>query len=427
MSCFQARRKALMGGLERGSVVVIAAGNMQLRNGDVYFPFRQDSHFYYLTGFNEPRAILMMVKHSNNRFASIIFCREQDPVHAQWQGAVLGPGAALEQLGVDHAFSEAEFADKIPEYIQSNSSLHMLVSTQSGFCQKVQKRCAAAIGKLKLHDISPALSEMRLLKDQTEITLMQRAADISCHAHLAAMRATKPGMLESHVEGIMLSNMMAQGCRQVAYESIVAGGNNACVLHYTQNNAMLNSNELLLVDAGVEFEGYAADITRTFPISGVYTEAQRAVYQVVLDTQLALIDMVKPGVAWGEMQHASERAITQGLVKLGILSGNVASLMRNGSHKAFYMHGFGHWLGIDVHDVGSYGAGEKRNRPFEPGMVLTIEPGIYISEGMSGVDARWQGIGIRIEDDILVTEHGCRVLTKALPKSIEAIESVMRD
>lgn len=426
MNCFQNRRTALMSALQSGSVVIIAAAATQLRNGDVYFPFRQDSYFYYLTGFNEPRAILVMVKQSDG-FTSILFCQKQDPVHAQWQGSVLGPDTAQKTLGIDHAFADSDFAEKIPMYLNINSHLHMLTNTQRKFCQKVQEQCAAIIGDTTLHDVAPILSDMRLLKDQTEITLMQRAADISCRAHLAAMRATKPDMLESHVEGILLSHMMEQGCRHVAYESIVAGGNNACTLHYTQNNMVLNGGDLLLIDAGVECEGYAADITRTFPVSGVYSEAQRALYQMVLDTQRTLIDMVKPGVTWSEMQYASERSITQGLVRLGILSGNVAALMRKGVHKAFYMHGFGHWLGIDVHDVGSYGTGEKRDRPLEPGMVLTIEPGVYIRQAMSGVDARWQGIGIRIEDDILVTEHSCRVLTTALPKSVEAIESIMRD
>ena len=419
MNCFEERRKRLMSEVERNAVVVIASAKVQPRNGDVNYPFRQDSFFYYLTGFNEEKAVLVLVKNAQG-YNSYIFCQDQDPVHAVWSGAVLGVDAAPSYLKVDQAFAIDTLSVTLPKLVRDTSSLHMLMQQQSGFVQKIQKMCSP----VTIHDVTDILSSMRLYKDATEITLIEQAASISAQGHIAAMQSTRPGILESAVEGAFLHAIMQQGCRQVAYESIVAGGENACVLHYTKNSDVLDAHAMLLIDAGGEFEGYASDISRTYPVNGVFDSVQRAIYEVVLDVQLQLIDMIRPGVRWCDIQHASEYAITKGLVELGILRGVPDALCKKGAHKAFYMHGFGHWLGLDVHDVGTYGEAGKRNCVLEPGMVLTVEPGVYIHTN-ADVKPHWRGIGVRIEDDILVTENGVKVLSSDVPKTVVEIEKIM--
>jgi Xaa-Pro aminopeptidase len=371
MTCFQKRREALAALLDRkDGVFLLAASTAKQRNGDVYYPYRPDSYFYYLTGFAEAEAICL-IKKSAGKVYSVLFCQAPDPEHSRWHGPVLGPDTAKKQLHFDAAYPIGEF------------------------------------------------------KDATEIAIMKEAAAVSVEAHLAAMAHTKPGISESAVEGAFLAACHQRGCRQVAYESIVAAGDNACVLHYTRNQATLRSGDLLLVDAGAECEYYASDITRTYPINGVFSAEQRALYEVVLDAQQAAIEAAKIGTPWKTLQTISELEITKGLVRLGILSGNAKCLQAYGEHKRFYMHGVGHWLGLDVHDVGKYTTRSGASRIIEPGMVFTVEPGIYIDRGHTDVPQKWHGIGIRIEDDVHISNQGAEVLTRALPRQPADIEALI--
>ena len=427
LNCFQKRRECLAKSINLDNdIIVIESGKLQHRNGDVMYSFRQSSNFYYLTGFLEQNAILVILNIKGN-LCSILFCQEKNKDHEIWHGPIMGPKRAQEELNFTFTYSIDDFASFILDNMTKRRSIHILSREQRGLEQKLNTIILKKYPNynIKFRDVTKSLHQMRIFKDNTEISLLERAADISVCAHKYAMSKTRPGLIESQVEARLLSKFMDYGCRQVAYESIVAAGANSCILHYTKNNSKLQSGDLLLIDAGAEFENYASDITRTFPINGKFSSEQRAIYQVVLDTQIAVIAAIKPGVAWEKLQEISEVTIIKGLVKLGILSGNVKNILRSGQHKNFYMHGFGHWLGLDVHDVGLYKNNDGSSRILEPGMVFTVEPGIYISSRQVAVDPKWQNIGIRIEDDILVTTNGCRVLTKALPKDIDTVEDIV--
>ncbi|MBT4885214.1 MAG: M24 family metallopeptidase [Legionellales bacterium] len=426
MNCFQKRREALAALLGADDALFfISAAPHHLRNGDVNYSYRQCSNFYYFTGFDEPNTILLIKKHKR-RVYTMLFCQGKDPFYEKWHGSVLGPKRAKAKLHVDKSYAIDDFDKILPDYLDKNDKIFCVSPDKND----LNARVVTAITKHKLnisdkiHDAAHIINELRVFKDETEVTMLRNAAKVSCGAHLHAMQFTKPELRESHIEGMLLSKFLQHGCRQVAYESIVAGGKNACTLHYTSNSNYLAAGELLLVDAGAEFENYAADITRTYPVNGKFSKEQRALYEVVLETQLKLIDAAKIGVEWEQLQYLSEMEITKGLIRLGILTGNPKKLVASGAHKQFYMHGFGHWLGLDVHDVGSYKNKDGSSRLLEPGMVFTVEPGIYI-DASAKVASKWKNIGIRIEDDIIITNKGAEVLTAALPKSVVDIENII--
>ncbi|WP_396588222.1 Xaa-Pro aminopeptidase [Bermanella sp. R86510] len=427
---FNGHRQALMAAMDDNSVAILPAAKMYIRNNDAEYPYRQDSDFFYLTGFTEDHACLVLQKKNNETHVSL-FCQPKVKEMEIWTGYRLGPEAAIETLGVDSAFTIDELDNKLPELLADCKHVY----AAWGHDAEHDQRFMQAINKVKLQArkgvtaptnmqaIEPLLHEQRLIKSQAEIDLMRQAATISAQAHVEAMKAVKPGMYEYQLEGIIRNHGAQNGSRFDAYSSIVGAGENACVLHYTQNNQKINDGDLVLIDAGCELNHYASDITRTFPANGRFSEAQKALYQVVLDAQIAAIDAVKPGNHCKVSHEVALKVLTQGLVNLGLLNGDVDKLIEEEAYKPFFMHGTGHWLGLDVHDVGAYKI-DGEWRMLEPGMVVTIEPGLYVSPDNDQVDAKWRGIGIRIEDDVLVTDQGHEVLSKDVPKSIKEIEAL---
>lgn len=429
---YQARRKKLAQMFPEGAVAMFSGADEHIRNGDAHYRFRQASDFYYLTGFNEPNAMLLIV--AGNEGESYLFNNVRDPAAEQWAGKRLGQEGACQILGMQDSFPIATLDEKLPDLLSDKSTIYYALGSQSTLNNIILNALDKLKGQVRkgikvpgtLCDIYPLLSEMRLFKSPAEIALMRRAADISVMAHKRAMRACRELLNEHQLEAELLYEFARNGCRSVAYDPIVGGGANACILHYTDNNQPLVQGELVLIDAAGEFENYAADITRTFPVNGRFSESQRQIYELVLTAQKAGIACIRPGVAWSLVQETIVRILTNGLCDLGILQGDVEGLVKNEAYKPFYMHNSGHWLGLDVHDSGRY----KRNnewRVFEPGMVLTVEPGLYIRANMPDVDERWWNIGVRIEDDILVTPDGHENLTRALPVDIADIEALMRD
>ena len=403
----QKRRKTLLQQLDEDAIVIIATNPQQLRNGDVHFPFRPHSDFWYLTGFTEPETIAVF---SQNNYS--IFLREKDPKREIWDGERLGVKNAPKTLGADQAYAISQLKIHLPQLIKDKK--HIYFDFKPG---KLDDEILEVLASTKFQSFSPFLHEMRLIKDDGEIQLMQQAADISIQAHQQAMQQTKVGQMEYEV-GSIFDAVFTKNNAQHAYTPIVAGGKNACILHYINNNQVLNNNELLLIDAGCEVQGYASDITRTFPINGKFTQAQRQIYQIVLDAQLAAIEAIRPGQSVIKPHQIASKIIQQGLIELGI--------MQPGDDLTqFYMHGTGHWLGMDVHDVGSY-KDKQHHRVYEPGMVSTVEPGIYIRKD-DKINPIYHDIGIRIEDDVLVTEQGHYVLTQSLVKEINEIEHLMRE
>ena len=429
---FKQRRQLLMEQIGEGNIALIASASNQTRNSDVRFPFRQDSDFYYLTGFNEADALAVFIpKREQGEY--ILFCREFDAKKALWEGDHAGLEGAVNDYGADDAFPIEDMNDilsgmlgdkaKVFYPMGRNSTLDIqLLDWINGIKEQSRQGISAPSELISLEHL---LHEMRLFKSPAEIALMQKAADVSCLGHKKAMQICQAGLYEYQIEAELIHTFMQQGLHYVAYSSIVAGGKNACVLHYVENKAILKQGDLLLIDAGAECDHYAADITRTFPISGRFTEPQKQLYQLVLDAQYAAIAEVKPNIPWNKAHDVSVHVLTQGLVDLGLLEGNVDTLIEEGAYKVFYMHRIGHWLGMDVHDVGDYKI-NKQWRILEEGMVLTIEPGLYIPVDCQTVDAKWRGIGIRIEDDVLVTATGHQVLTSAIPKEIAEIEQLMQ-
>ena len=427
---YAARRARLMQRMQRG-VAVIPTSSERLRNRDAHYPYRFDSYFYYLTGFTEPDAALVLVAGEAPR--SILFCRDKDPEREIWDGYRHGPLAARETFGMDAAFAIDVLDTQLPELLADQPVLHYALGLDGGW----DARITAALNRVRgmarsgvrapaaVHDVHALLDEMRLVKDATETGLMRRAAEISAGAHRRAMRSARPGRGEYEIEAELVHEFRRLGAQAPAYTPIVAGGANACVLHYVENGARLNDGELLLIDAGCELDGYAADITRTFPVNGRFSAAQRDVYQTVLAAQAAAIDAVRPGSAWDAPHEAAVRVLAQGMIDLGLVSGTLDAAIESGAYKRFYMHRTGHWLGLDVHDAGEYKV-DGNWRPLAPGMVLTVEPGCYIRPAQDVPEALWN-IGVRIEDDALVTPEGCEILSRDAPKSVAEIEEWMAD
>ncbi len=413
-----------------GNIAILPTSPEQQRNSDVDYPFRPNSNFAYLTGFAEPEAILALIP-GRKQGQFVLFCRERDKEKEIWNGKRAGLEGARNQWGADEALSIKEIDKHLPELLKDRQQIYCTLGENQDFDQRLmgwvkQVRAMARQGISAPTDfigIEPLLHEMRLFKSRAEIKAMRTAADISASAHRRAMQCCQPGMMEYEIEAEITHEFNRMGCRDAAYPSIVAGGKNACILHYTENSMPLNDGELLLIDAGVEYDFYAADITRTFPINGRFNAEQRALYEVVLKAQLAAIKKVKPGNHWNAPHTAAIRELTKGLIKLGLLKGAPRELIKQKAYKPFYMHRTGHWLGMDVHDAGDYKR-DKNWRVFEPGMVLTIEPGLYIAANNKDVAKKWWNIGIRIEDNILVTNDGNEVLTQAAPKTVAEIEEL---
>ncbi len=419
MRMFIERRLRLAAALPTNTLAIIPAAKECIRNGDAHYRFRQSSDFYYLTGFNEPDALLCIESGTNGR--CYLFNRPKDPKQEQWTGARLGQQAATAALGVSQAYPIDVIATKLPEILNEVQAVYVAQGANSA----PENIPSAWLKKHKLLDLSPILHPMRLIKDSTEISNMRNAAKLSVAAHLRAMRACKNLHHEYELEAELVYEFTRQGSRSVAYDSIVAAGSNACILHYTDNNQRLLPNSLVLVDAAGEFNNYAADITRTYPVSGRFTPAQLAIYTLVLQAQRAGMHCVRPGGAWQDIQHAIVRTLTAGLLDLNLLTGNLEDLIANAAYRKYYMHNSGHWLGLDVHDPGSYQNSNGSSRTLEPGMVLTVEPGLYLPADDPDLPVDFQGIGVRIEDDLVVTADGFENLTAALPVEPAEIEALI--
>ena len=428
---YATRRQQLARKLPPDSIAIIPAANDVVRNGDATYRFRQDSDFFYLTGFNEPDAVLIIT--AGKEGDCTLFNRPRNPAQEQWTGRRLGQEEAVQQLGVRQAFPIDTFASRLVEFIANKTAVYFVSGRYPVYEKAIRHAIKTVKGQIRqgvtapssVCDLEPLLSEMRLIKNNSEINLMKMAADISVIGHQNAMRRCRHLEWEYQLEAELVGEFLRQGCRGVAYDPIVGAGENACVLHYTNNNQRLQPGDLVLIDAAGEFDNYAADITRTFPINGHFSGEQRAIYELVLEAQRAGVGCVKPGVSWDTIQQTMVRILTVGLCDLGLLKGSVDSLVESGAYKPFYMHNSGHWLGLDVHDCGSYKI-NNHWRLLEPGMVLTVEPGLYITPN-EAVDPRFWNIGVRIEDDILVTPEGYENLTQALATSVEEIEALMRD
>ena len=428
---FARRRKNLMGMMDKHTIAIIPGAREVTRSRDTEYPFRQNSDLFYLTGFEEPDAVLVLVP-GRRQGQVVLFCRERDPDMELWNGYRLGPEGAVAYLGVDDAFPIDDLDEILPGLIEGTQRIYYSMGHDDVFDQRVmgwvnQIRKLVRTGAAPpadFTDLAFLLHEQRLIKSVAEVRVMRKAGEISAAAHVRAMQECQPGRYEYHLEAAIQHTFAEHGARFPAYNSIVGSGANACVLHYTENASKMRAGDLVLIDAGCEYQGYAADITRTFPVSGQFSNEQRAIYDVVLEAQRAAIAKVRPGNTWNQPHDATVRVITRGLIKLGLLRGKERELIKAEAYRDFYMHRAGHWLGLDVHDVGEYRV-DGRWRQLEPGMVLTIEPGIYVAADNTKVPKRWRGIGVRIEDDVVVTEQGCDVLTGDVPKRADEIEALM--
>ena len=430
------RRQTLIERMRRagGGIAVVPTAPERTRNRDTFYPYRADSYFHYLTGFPEPDAVLVIVAGDDDTAPrSILFCREKNLEREIWDGFRHGPDGAQEKFGLDAGHGFGEFDTMLAELIADQPALWYSIGHDTAW----DARIAAALNKVRsesrtgkrapsaIRDVRAELDAMRLVKDATEIEVMRRAADISTAAHVRAMRFTAPGRYEYEVEAELLHEFRQRGCDFPAYPPIVAGGPNACVLHYVGNDRRLRDGDLLLIDAGGELAGYASDITRTFPVNGRFSGPQADVYDLVLDAQAAAVGAVRPGATFAAPHEAALRILAQGMIDLKLLPGSLDSVIESESYKRFFMHRTSHWLGMDVHDAGEYKQGEHWI-PLAAGMVLTIEPGCYVRPADDVPEVFWN-IGVRIEDDALVTPAGCEVITGAAPKSVADIEALMRD
>lgn len=430
MNDFARRRRQLLRMMGENAIAIIPSAPEKIRSRDTHFPFRQDSDFWYLTGFPEPEAVAVLVP-GRKAAEYILFCREKDAEKETWHGRRAGQEGAIEIHGADDAFPIDDIDDILPGLMENRTRVYYTMGAHPefdsrviGWVKRLREQLRSDAGTPhEFVSLDPFLHDLRLYKSAGELKLMRRAAQISAAAHERAMRATRPGMMEWEIEAELLHEFRRHGGHP-AYSSIVGVGANACILHYVDNDAELAAGDLLLVDAGCEYRNYASDISRTWPVNGKFTPEQRALYEIVLEAQLEAIDKVRAGEHWNAPHEAAVKVITRGLVKLGILEGRLPQLIRDGAYRRFYMHKTGHWLGLDVHDVGDYKVGEEW-RVLEPGMVMTVEPGIYIAAGMKGVDAKWWNTGIRIEDDVAVTRGAPEVLTAECVKDPGEIEKLM--
>jgi len=429
---FSKRRQRLLKQMGPNSMAILPTATEKVRNRDVHYPFRPDSDFYYLTGFSEPESVMVLLREkSKSRF--ILFCRQRDRALEIWHGHRYGPEGAIEHFAANEAYDIEILHDKLGEWMGGIERIFYTLGHDHEFDQLLTQQVetlrnqsrSGASEPLQFISLAHIVHQMRLVKSNAEIKLMQRAANIASEAHIRAMQQCKPGMNEYEINAELTHCFMKHGSHSAAYPAIVAGGKNACILHYTENNAALNDGDLLLIDAGAEYDNYASDITRTFPVNGRFSAEQRALYDLVLDAQLAAIKKIQPGVRYNVHHDTAVRVLTKGLVKLGLLKGDYKQLIKDNAYKDFYMHRTGHWLGMDVHDVGPYKQGQQWLK-LRPGMVLTVEPGLYIPPDCKKVAKRWRGIGIRIEDDVVVTRTGNKVLSAAAPKHADNIEAIMQ-
>ncbi|HEY8570542.1 Xaa-Pro aminopeptidase [Microbulbifer sp.] len=429
------RRQRLIEGLPPNSLAIVPAAREQLRSRDTYFPFRQDSDFLYLTGFCEPESLLVLAP-GRTAGEALLFCRERDAEKEMWDGPRLGPERAAERHGLCDAFPISDLDDILPGLLEGRDFIYYTMGRFPQLDRRLQgylKAIEGAAGKhgapdgaAEMVSLDPLLHDLRLFKSAAELRLMARAAEISAEGHRRAMQRCRPGMYEYQLEAELLHSFASAGAREPAYPCIVGGGRNALVMHYIANSAPLKNGDLVLIDAGCEYRGYASDITRTFPVNGRFSGPQKAVYEIVLASQQAAIDHIAPGNDWDQPHLASVEIIVRGLKDLGLLSGDVDGLIESGAYRRFYMHRVGHWLGMDVHDVGDYKV-HGQWRQLETGMVMTVEPGIYIGADETTVPEKFRGIGIRIEDDVALLKDGAQVLSAAAPKAVADIEYLMRE
>jgi Xaa-Pro aminopeptidase len=431
MSEYKSRRKKLQATIGKQGIVILPAAHEIIRNGDAHFPFCQNSDFFYMTGFGEPQAIAIIAPdHALGEF--ILFNRIRDKDREIWDGPRVGQEQACSIYGANKAYPIEEFAAQLPDLLLGRDIIHCPIGLYQWFdsiilntVHELKTRVRAGVKvPLTITDITPTIHEMRLFKSPSEIATMKKAVDITAKAHIHAMQSCKVGMYEYELEASVLYEFYKHGSRFPAYTSIVGSGENSCILHYNANDKIIAANDLVLIDAGCELNHYAADITRTFPANGRFNKEQQAIYELVLASQEAALATIVPGARWDDMQQAIINVISQGLLDLGILQGSLTDIIASKAYYPFYMHRSGHWLGLDVHDVGLY----KLNndwRQLEPGMVFTVEPGIYISSMHKNIDARWHHIGVRIEDNVVVTKNGYQVLSDAIPKTVVDIEALM--
>lgn len=428
---FARRRRDLMATMSKNSIAIVTSAPEQVRSRDTYFPYRQDSNFFYLTGFAEPEAVLVLIpKRPQGQY--ILFCRERDRAREIWDGYRAGPEGAREIHGADDAFPIADIDEILPGLLEGRDRVYYALGRNRTFDTRLldwidgirARARSGAVPPDEFVDLDHLVHEARLFKTATEVKVMRKAGAISARAHCRAMRAARPGLYEFQLQAEIEHAFASEGARHPAYGSIVGGGANACVLHYVENSAPLQDGDLVLIDAGCEYQHYAADITRTFPVNGRFSAPQQALYEIVLAAQIAAIDAARAGNHWDEPHRVTVEIITRGLVDLGLLKGNVDDLIARNAHTEFYMHRAGHWLGMDVHDVGDYKV-DNEWRLLEPGMVMTVEPGIYVAPDNRKVAKKWRGIGIRIEDDVLITRKGPEVLTAGVPKAVADIEHLM--
>ncbi|WP_273909858.1 Xaa-Pro aminopeptidase [Pseudomonas fontis] len=425
------RRKALMAQMEPNSIAILPAAAVAIRNRDVEHVYRQDSDFQYLSGFPEPEAVIALIP-GREHGEYVLFCRERNPERELWDGLRAGQEGAIRDFGADDAFPITDIDDILPGLIEGRDRVYSAMGSNAEFDRHLMEwinliRSKAGMGSQPPNEfvaLDHLLHDLRLYKSAAEVKVMREAAAISARAHVRAMQACRAGLHEYSLEAELDYEFRKGGARMPAYGSIVAAGRNSCILHYQENNAPLKDGDLVLIDAGCEIDCYASDITRTFPVSGRFSPEQKAIYELVLKAQEAAFAVIAPGKHWNHAHEATVQVITQGLVELGLLKGKLEELIESEAYRAFYMHRAGHWLGLDVHDVGEYKVGGQW-RVLEAGMALTVEPGIYIAPDNQNVAKKWRGIGVRIEDDVVVTKQGCEILTSGVPKTVAEIEALM--
>ncbi|MDC0545256.1 Xaa-Pro aminopeptidase [Gammaproteobacteria bacterium] len=429
---FSERRDLLADKVLEDSVIIVSAASVKSRISDTEYSYRQDSNFYYLSGYEEPES-LILIRPNQDKERFVIFCRDRDPLREQWDGFRTGQEGVIQDYGADAAYSINSIDEIMPKLLEGAKNIYFSMSAPCGVDAKIsswvedirKNTRSGAEPPQNLLSLDSILHEMRLIKESDEMDLMKKAANITTEAHIRAMQSVRPGMYEYQLEAEYLYAFNKNGARSPAYNSIVGGGNNSCILHYVENNAELKDGDLVLVDAGCEYQYYASDVTRTFPVNGKFSPEQREIYSIVLEAHKQSMEQAKPGNKWNLMHEKSVEVIVEGLLSIGLLQGSRDEIIDKGEYSKFYMHRIGHWLGMDVHDVGSY----KQDgdwRPLEEGMVMTVEPGIYILDSMEGVDDKWKGIGVRIEDDIAITESGFEILTPDVPRTIEEVEQTVQ-